>query len=96
MNRRYVLAVFPFLLLAGCETASPADTVRDEQAAIEMARKVCNWEKVGDGQSWHAKLRHGIWYVWFNAGYQRDENDAINSLEIRASDGLTRGCPVVT
>jgi hypothetical protein len=96
MQIRVAWAVGVFVILAGCETVGPSDAVRDEPAAIEIAKKVCSWEKVGDGQNWHAKLSQGIWHVWFNVDYRHDEDEAINSLEIRASDGFTKGCPVVT
>jgi hypothetical protein len=98
-NEMKVFRALPVLLvalLASCATASPSDAVRSESTAIEIAKKACDWEKVENGRSWHARLREGIWHVWLNTEYQRDESKAINSLEIRASDGFTKGCPIVT
>src|SRR5580704_11275014 len=89
-NEMKVFRALPVLLvalLASCATASPSDAVRSESTAIEIAKKACDWEKVENGR---------IWHVWLNTEYQRDESKAINSLETRASDGFTKGCPIVT
>ena len=96
MSRWPTLAILPILLLGSCETAAPTDVVPDERTAIEIAKRVCPWAKVGGGWKWHAKLRHGTWYVWINVDYKWEESEAINSLEIRARDGFTEGCAVVT
>jgi len=94
---KYVPTLIFLLVLTSCVDRGEATaTVSDAATAIKIAKELCDWRKMGSGWSWHAKLRQGIWHVWLNAEYKRDEEEAIGSVDIRASDGFSDGCPLVT
>jgi hypothetical protein len=81
--------------LANC-AAEPNDRVPTEKTAVELAKKLCEYQDMGPGWKWRARFRHGVWHVWLNADYERDENSAARTVDIRASDGASDGCPLVT
>jgi hypothetical protein len=91
-------ATIPFALaLVGCASeAEKVDRLPTSTAAIELAKKICEYRDMGPGWIWCARFRRGIWHVWLNAHYENDENSAASSVDIRASDGTSDGCPVVT
>jgi hypothetical protein len=82
--------------LAACVSENAGDLVHDSAAAIEAAKKLCDWKPAGDSERWHAQLRQGTWHVWLNVHYERSEGAAIRFVLIRASDGKSDGCPYIT
>jgi hypothetical protein len=82
--------------LAACVSENANDAVHDRETAIETAKKLCEWKPTSESERWHAQLRQGTWHVWLNAHDERDEGSAVRSVSIRASDGKSDSCPVIT
>ncbi|HEX4302968.1 MAG TPA: hypothetical protein VHZ78_09250 [Rhizomicrobium sp.] len=82
------------LLLVACasDSAAPSDIVRDETAAIRIAKTDCDdyCERNSEGR-WHAKLRDGKWRVVFHISGDRPNCDAykvsIDAVTGKAIDG---------
>lgn len=77
---RIVRVALSVALLAGigaCSVISPTDAVRDEQAAIEIAKAELGpaygkqefWKDSGGSVGWHARLIRDTWVVWFGPNY---------------------------
>lgn len=84
------------LSLTACVSWNPNDAVHDSATAIQAAKKLCDWKQTFGSERWHAQLRRDMWHVWLNTNYEQDKSAAILFVSIRASDGKSSGCPVVT
>ncbi|HTT96765.1 MAG TPA: hypothetical protein VMF58_01840 [Rhizomicrobium sp.] len=82
------------LLLTGCIGTGPTMPVTTEARAISIAKERCSMTRPFDaGETWHAKLRDGLWHVWLTRDIDPRE-PVVGTLDIwiRASDGDAQKC----
>lgn len=92
MTRALVALCAAALMLSACGSENPGDAVHDGAAAIEAGKRLCHWQPIRRGETWHAVMRRGWWHVYLNGEYANDETTAEASVDIRASDGRSYGC----
>ena len=107
---RAALALGLCLMLSGCAMPAPSDLVQDEQAAIQIAKKLCVWSKEFPkpdlpDERWFANFHDGIWHVWsvWNRNdatgepFRNDQpSNAAEYVEINPKDGSSPdGCGIM-
>jgi hypothetical protein len=78
------------ILLTACAPKGvlPADRVKNAEAAIEIARPLCERAMpAGAAGAGSASYADGVWYVEF-----RDDKGGIYGSSVTAADGTSDGC----
>ena len=92
-----VFTLLGTLMLSGCvwisDSPATTDLVRDEPAAIEIAKKACGptYPVEGVRGYWRAMLHSGVWTTQFATAGDTYSCSYVKVL-VHAADGRTDGC----